>query len=78
MATRIYDVLALLGEDGILWFVSALLVVFFIFGYRKPAFRPTAPALMTSLGILGTFCGIFIALYEFDASPGEVNQTDRT
>lgn len=75
MATWIYDVLASLGEDGILWLVSAVLVLFFILGYRKPAFRPTAPALMTSLGILGTFCGIFIALYEFDASPGEMNQS---
>lgn len=75
MATWIYDVLILLGEDGIIWVVSALLVLFCAIGYVRPSFRPTAPALMTSLGILGTFCGIFIALYEFDASPGEMNQS---
>lgn len=75
MATWIYDVLNLLGEDGIVWAVSGLLLLFFIIGFGKPTFRPTAPALMTSLGILGTFCGIFIALYEFDASPGEMNRS---
>ena len=75
MATWIYNALAYLGEEGILVGVSLLLIAFFYSGYSKPAFRPAAPALMTSLGILGTFCGIFIALYEFDASPGEMNES---
>ena len=75
MAAWIYNALAYLGEDGILFGVSVLLVVFFYFGYSKPVLRPAAPALMTSLGIFGTFCGIFIALYEFDASPGEMNKS---
>lgn len=75
MATWIYNALAYLGEEGILVFVSVLLVIFFYFGYSKQVLRPAAPALMTSLGILGTFCGIFVALYEFNASPGEMNKS---
>jgi hypothetical protein len=75
MAAWIYNALAYLGEDGILFGVSVLLCIFFYVGYSKPVFRTAAPALMTSLGIFGTFCGIFIALYEFDASPGEMNKS---
>ena len=30
---------------------------------------------MTSTGILGTFCGIFVALYPLDFSPGKVNDS---
>lgn len=75
MALWIYGILAWLGEEGILILVSVCLVFFFGLGYQRPAFRPAAPALMTSLGILGTFCGIFIALYEFDTSPGRMNES---
>ena len=78
MAAWIYEILASLGEEGILVLVSVSLVVFFWLGYRRPTFRPAAPALMTSLGILGTFCGIFIALYEFDTSPGRMNESIAT
>ena len=78
MAAWIYEILASLGEEGILVLVSVSLVVFFWLGYRRSTFRPAAPALMTSLGILGTFCGIFIALYEFDTSPGRMNESIAT
>ena len=37
-----------------------------LFGFRKKAFRKSAPVLMTSVGILGTFVGIWIALIPFD------------
>ena len=73
MAEWIYRPLAFLDEGGILIIVSLALCYFFVRGYSKPTWRPSAPALMTSLGILGTFAGIFVALYEFDASPGQMN-----
>ncbi len=75
MAEWIYRPLAYLDEGGILVTVSLALCYFFYRGYSKPTFRSSAPALMTSLGILGTFAGIFVALYEFDASPGEMNDS---
>ena len=42
--------------------VGALIFALFMQAWSKHAFRRTAPALMTSLGILGTFLGILIAL----------------
>lgn len=30
---------------------------------------------MTSLGILGTFCGIYLSLYPLDFSPGNMNDS---
>ena len=42
--------------------VFVLLVIFAVRGYRRPEFRSIAPALMTSLGILGTFTGIVVGL----------------
>ena len=75
MIETIYSVLTLLGEEGIVWVVFVLLIVFFLLGLRFEKFRRAAPALMTSLGILGTFCGIFIALYPLDFSPGKMNDS---
>ena len=75
MTQLIYNILAILGETGIIWAVVLLLVVLFIAGLRNPGFRQAAPGLMTSLGILGTFCGIFIALYPLDFSPGKMNDS---
>lgn len=74
----IYLPLAWLGEDGIIWAVSGLLIVFFVLGLTSERFRQIAPSLMVSLGILGTFCGIFIALYPLDFSPGKVNDSIET
>lgn len=75
MAELIHRTLAWLGEDNILSVVLMLVVGFFVWGYRKPAFRSVAPTLMTSVGILGTFCGVFVALYEFNPSVGEMNRS---
>lgn len=75
MIETIYSVLTLLGEEGIVWVVFVLLIVFFLLGLRFEKFRRATPALMTSLGILGTFCGIFIALYPLDFSPGKMNDS---
>lgn len=71
----IYNLLALLGQDGILWVVLGMLIGFGIFGWRSGNFSRIAPALMTSTGILGTFCGIFIALKPLDFSKGKVNDS---
>ena len=75
MDTAIYRLLDGLGQDGILLMVLAMLIGFGIFGWKSGNFSRVAPALMTSTGILGTFCGIFIALYPLDFSPGKVNDS---
>lgn len=75
MLNIIYNGLAWLGEEGIIWVVIGCLILFFWRGLRSDRFRQAAPGLMTSLGILGTFCGIFIALYPLDFSPGKINDS---
>lgn len=75
MTEFIYYPLAALGETGIIWAVVVLLVLLFLSGLVSTKFRQVAPALMTSLGIFGTFCGIFIALYPLDFSPGQMNDS---
>ena len=75
MSKRIYEGLALFGEEGILWVVLGILLLFFVLGLRFEKYRQAAPALMTSTGILGTFCGIFIALYPLDFAPGNMNDS---
>lgn len=71
----IYEILLWAGETGIIWAVIALLTLLFIAGIVSERHRSSAPALMTSLGILGTFCGIFLALYPLDFSPGKMNDS---
>ena len=73
MADAIYGLLAGLGQEGILWAVAGLLFALFVLGLLFEKFRQAAPALMTNLGILGTFCGIFIALHPLDFSPERIN-----
>ena len=72
----------LFGGEGILWVVVILLIVFFFFGRGSSKFSyrfsRVAPALMTSVGILGTFCGIFIALQGLELSPGKINDSIKT
>ena len=63
------------GENGLVWVVVIILVGLSIFGWRHEKLRQAAPGLMTSLGILGTFCGIFLALYPLDFSPGKMNDS---
>lgn len=44
-------------------------------GLHSAEFSRVAPSLMTSVGILGTFCGIFVALYPLDFAPGKMNDS---
>ena len=67
MFETVYFSLAWLGGEGIAAAILTLLIALVILGQQgKVVSRQAAPALMTSLGIFGTFCGIFVALYEFD------------
>ena len=75
LAEIIYELLKVLGENGIVWGIAILLIGLFVMGIRLERFRSSAPALMTSLGILGTFCGIFLALYPLEFSPGKMNES---
>lgn len=75
MADFIYSVLAYFGERGITNGTCLLLGVMFLYGFRDKRFGRVAPSLMTSLGILGTFCGIYISLYPLDFTPGNMNNS---
>ena len=39
MSKRIYDGLALFGEEGILWVVLGILLLFFVLGLRFEKYR---------------------------------------
>ena len=56
--------------------VNLIVIIFLIYlwkrGKKDIQFRKSAPALMVSVGILGTFVGIFIALVPFDPSPDRI------
>ena len=76
MADSTYRFLASLGESGITTWTCILLLAMFIYGLRdKQRFGRVAPGLMTSLGILGTFCGIYLSLYPLDFTPGNMNDS---
>ena len=45
---------------------TALIVWCFVAGVRRPKLRGATPALLTTLGVLGTFVGIFIGLLDFN------------
>ena len=51
--------------DFITMIVAALCAALFIFSFLFPRLRDISPALMISVGIIGTFWGTFIALSEF-------------
>lgn len=70
-ANAIYQALNGLGQNGILFLAGMLLVGIFILGLATDRFRQVAPALMTSIGIFGTFCGIFLALYPVEFTDRE-------
>lgn len=70
-----YQFLANLGEGGITNGTCLLLVLMFIYGLWDKRFGRVCPSLMTSLGILGTFCGIYLSLYPLDFSPGKMNDS---
>lgn len=51
------------------WFISALLILILPWFKRSPRCRTLVdltPSILTSLGILGTFIGIFVGLLDFD------------
>lgn len=75
MAKFTYESLAMLGESGITNGTCILLAVMFVYGLWDKRFGRVAPSLMTSLGILGTFCGIYISLYPLDFAPGNMNNS---
>lgn len=69
------DEFPLLGGEGIIFIVLAFIALFFFMGWRFSKFHQAAPTLMTSVGILGTFIGIFIALKPLEFSPGKINES---
>ena len=71
MDNSIYEFLRSLGQDGILNWVGIFLVGVFIAGFLFEKVRQIAPTLMTSAGILGTFCGVFLALKSVDFTDRE-------
>ena len=75
MVDQTYNILNGLGQEGLVRLVVAMLAVLFVLGLISEKFRRVAPALMTSLGILGTFCGIFVALHPLDFSAQEINNS---
>lgn len=70
-ADAIYQSLNVLGQDGLLSLVQLSLIIFFVLGFISKRFRQVAPTLMTSVGIAGTFCGIFLALYPVEFTDRE-------
>ena len=68
--STIRDFLYLVAENStvnsVVGLVGVLIVALFLVGMLKPEFRRVAPSIMTSLGILGTFVGILLALLPLD------------
>ena len=80
IAEQIYRSLQLIQDlapsgDGLVWVIAAVLILLFYFGFQRETLRQAAPGLMTSLGIFGTFCGIYLALYPLDFSLGKMNDS---
>ena len=75
MVDQTYSILNGLGQEGLVRLVAAMLAALFVLGLISEKFRRIAPALMTSLGILGTFCGIFVALHPLDFSADAINDS---
>ena len=75
----LYRIIGGLGDQegqGLIFIVLAGVLVLFVFGLLRLIPRPLAASLMTSLGILGTFCGVFIALQSLDFfTPGKINDS---
>lgn len=63
-------------QYSIIGVVAILEVVLFCYGRKNPkTFRQRAPGLMTTLGILGTFVGITIAIFGLDFSSDEITDS---
>ena len=63
MIDAVLSVFNSVSPASVVWIVSGGIVVLFFCGLFGIISRQAVPALMTSLGILGTFWGIFIALH---------------
>lgn len=63
----------LANNDSIVWAIIALIGILFFLGLFGLVSRSIVPGLMTSLGILGTFCGVLISFDGFDATPETIN-----
>ncbi|MDD9807066.1 MAG: MotA/TolQ/ExbB proton channel family protein [Gammaproteobacteria bacterium] len=61
--------------DPIVRIVMILLAILFYVGWKEYIARQAIPPLMTSLGILGTFMGIFVALEPLEFTPGKINES---
>ena len=57
------------------WVVIGLLASLFLAGSLFHKTRQQAPAMMTSIGILGTFAGIYVAMLPLDFSPLNMNHS---
>lgn len=57
-------------NEGIFWFLLGIFVIALAFHWLKffSKFVSIAPILLTGIGILGTFLGIFLGLYQFDVN----------
>lgn len=62
-------------DKGIILGVLGVLIILWWVGRRDPRFRATAPAVMTSVGILGTFLGIFLALVPLEFEADQMNDS---
>lgn len=63
------------GVDGIVFIIFLACCVLVGLGHFKMIPKSTASALMTSVGILGTFVGIFLALKPLDFAPDKMNDS---
>lgn len=59
------------------WVVLGSLALLFLTGILFQRTRQQAPAMMTSIGILGTFAGIYVAMLPLDFSPLNMNDSVR-
>jgi len=65
--------LTVIGAFSLLLFVLFLVALMALTLRRANAFQGAAPALLTTLGILGTFLGVAIGLIDFDAARVEAS-----
>lgn len=73
MSDAIFSIFGAFAADTVIGIIFVGLLLLAVFGWLGILARQTVPGLMTSLGIFGTFWGVFIALYPLDFSPGKMN-----
>ena len=76
IANWLYDFLSGIGGKdgyGFIVLMLPLVVGLYFAGFPLRDYRPIFANTMTSLGILGTFCGIFIALKGLNFKSGEID-----